>query len=75
VCSQSLSASGCDSGRFGAVLYPRCTRTPPCETEQSASDGVTVALVETLDHFAASDHVIVEAFGMGPEAREEMEQR
>jgi GNAT superfamily N-acetyltransferase len=40
----------------------------------NVSDGVTVALVETLDHLAASDHVTVEAFGMGPEALEEMEQ-
>ena len=30
------------------------------------SDGVTVALVETLDDLAASDHVTVKAFGMGP---------
>ncbi len=37
------------------------------------SDGVTIGLVETIDDLAASDHVTVEAFEMGPEAAAEMD--
>jgi GNAT superfamily N-acetyltransferase len=36
-------------------------------------EGVTTGLVETIDDLADSDHVTVEAFSMGPEAKAEMD--
>lgn len=56
---------------FEAVENAMALVEPPAG---KASDGVTVATVETLSDLAASDEVTVEAFGMGPEAREELEQ-
>jgi GNAT superfamily N-acetyltransferase len=56
---------------FEAIENAMALVEPP---SGKASDGVTVALVETLGDLAASDHVTVEAFGMGTEAREAMDQ-
>lgn len=36
-------------------------------------EGVTTGMVETIDELADSDHVTVEAFNMGPEAKAEMD--
>jgi hypothetical protein len=55
---------------FEAVENAMALVDPP---SGNMPDGVTVGLVETMDDLAASDHVTVEAFGMGPEASEEMD--
>jgi GNAT superfamily N-acetyltransferase len=54
-----------DTPGFEAVENAMALVEPP---SGKTSDGVTVGLVETMDDLAASDHVTVEAFGMGPEA-------
>ena len=50
---------------FEAVENAMALVEPP---SGNTPDGVTVGLVETMDDLAASDHVTVEAFRMGPEA-------
>jgi GNAT superfamily N-acetyltransferase len=55
---------------FEAVENAMALVEPP---SGDTPDGVTVGLVETMDDLAASDRVTVEAFGMGPEAGEEMD--
>ena len=47
-----------------ALVEPPSGKTP---------DDVTVGLVESIDDLAASDHVTVEAFGMGPEGAAAMD--
>jgi GNAT superfamily N-acetyltransferase len=55
---------------FEAIENAMALVEPP---SGEVSHGVIVAPVETVSDLAASDHVTVEAFGMGPEAREELE--
>jgi GNAT superfamily N-acetyltransferase len=56
---------------FEAIENAMALVEPP---SGEVSHDVTVASVETVSDLAASDDVTVEAFGMGPEAREELGQ-
>ncbi|HEX3806535.1 MAG TPA: GNAT family N-acetyltransferase [Gaiellaceae bacterium] len=56
---------------FEAVENAMALVEPP---SGAPSGDVAVKVVETIDELAASDRVVVEAFGMGSEAGEEMEQ-
>jgi GNAT superfamily N-acetyltransferase len=55
---------------FEAVENAMAIVEPPMGNKP---EGVTIGLVETIDDLAASDHVSLEAFGMGPEASREMD--
>ena len=55
---------------FEAVENAMALVEPP---SGNTPDDVIVGLVESIDDFAASDHVTVEAFGMGPEGAAAMD--
>ena len=59
-----------DTPGFEAVENAMALVEPP---SGKSSEGIAVALVETIEDLAASDRVTVEAFAMGAEASEEMD--